>query len=69
MVGAIPLKLGSHYLATEAETSVNHENRDGSTSGCSKEAETEGRDRSFFFTSPLLPLWSLRRKLRNVNQY
>ena len=30
-------------------SSVNHENGDGSTSGCSTEAETEGIDRSFFF--------------------
>ena len=40
---------------TEAETeeslrsSVNVENGDGSTSGCSTEAETEGTDRSIFF--------------------
>ena len=29
--------------------SVNLENGDGSTSGCSAEAEMEGTDRSFFF--------------------
>ena len=49
-------------LATEAETeteeslrsSVNHENGDGSTSGSSTEAETEGTDRFLFLPSPLL---------------
>ena len=29
--------------------SVNHENGDGSTSGCSTEAAMEGTNRSFFF--------------------
>ena len=40
-------------MKTEKEeslrSSVNHENGDESTRGSSKEAETEGTDRSFFF--------------------
>ena len=53
----------------EAETeeflrsSVNHKNRDGSTSGCSTEAETEGTNRSAFSSgaSSILLLSILRR--------
>ena len=40
-------------MKTETEeslrSSVNHENGDGSASGCSTEAEMEVTDRSFFF--------------------
>ena len=62
-------------LATEAEaeeslrSSVNHENGDGSTSGSSTEAETEGKDQFLFLPSPPLLPSCFRRKLPSVNQY
>ena len=53
----------------DLRSSVNHENGDGSTSGSSTEAETEGTDRFLFLPSPLLLPSCFRRKLPSVNQY
>ena len=49
-------------------SSVNHENGGGSSSGCSTEAETEGTDRSFFFsvTSASVELTSQIFKCENL---
>ena len=57
-------------MKTEMEgslhSSVNHENGDGSKSGCSTESEMEGMDHSIFLLLPCLLLSSLRHKLPSV---